>query len=180
MSDPDRTDVASIMAKFPGPVRLYADKRVVRFLCGTAAAVLEFVALRGLFKGGDITPAGWVVLVIYLSAVTALLVCTAFMMLNWNSLALNLDRDGFTIDFMFRPRQYACNGVGDFAAWKSRLFKLTTYNDRRSGLGVLRRLRYRWRRRSYGRDTALLDTYGLGAEGLAQLISQWQQRALGS
>jgi hypothetical protein len=175
MSDQDGGDVAGVMAKFPGPVTLYADKRTVRFLF-VVFAVIELGFVKALFTAESGRLAIWIGLAIFLWGIGS----TAFMILNRNALALTLDHDGFTINGMFRPRWSAWKDVGDFATLKSRYFTATTYNDRGPGVSTFQRLTSGYRRLRYGRDTMLPDTYGFDAERLAQLMSLWRQRALAS
>src|ERR1700733_10349380 len=135
MSDVDRVDVAGVMAKFPGPVTLYADKRTVRFLF-VVFAVIELSFAKALFTAESGRLAIWSGLVIFLWGIGS----TAFMSLNRNALALTLDRDGFTINGMFRPRRSTWKEVGDFAMLKNRYFAATIYNDRGPGLSPFQRL----------------------------------------
>jgi hypothetical protein len=83
MSDPGRADVASIMAQFPGPVRLYGDKIVLRYVLGVFA-VIEFGLLKGLFTGdGTHLVATWIFIALFLWGIGL----TAYVMLNRNALA---------------------------------------------------------------------------------------------
>jgi hypothetical protein len=159
MSDPGRADVASIMAQFPGPVRLYGDKIVLRYVLGVFA-VIEFALVKGLFTGdGTRLVATWIFVALFLWGIGL----TAYVMLNRNALAMILDRDGFTINYYlwYRPLRRAWSDIGDFGTRSNRAMQSATYKDRAAG-----------------RQRLFPDTYGLGADGLVQLMSQWQQRAL--
>jgi hypothetical protein len=66
MSDRDRTDVTSIMAQLPGPVRLYGDKIFLRYVLGILA-LIEFSLVKGLFTGdGTHLMATWIFIAIFL------------------------------------------------------------------------------------------------------------------
>jgi hypothetical protein len=159
MSDADRTDATAVIAQFPGPVRLYADKIVLRYVLGIFA-VIEFGLVKGLFTGdGTHLIATWLLIALFLWGIGL----TAYVMLNRNALAMVLDRDGFTINryLWYRPLRCAWSDVGDFGTRSNRAMQSATYKDRQAG-----------------RQRLFPDTYGLGADGLVQLMSQWQQRAL--
>jgi hypothetical protein len=155
-------DADTALAKFPGPVRLYADKRFVRYLSLVFAA-MEFVLGKGLLFGTD--KRHFVAQLVIFIALLWPLLLIALVVLSRNALALDLDRDGFTINAYawYRPRRYLWSDVGEFGTRSLRFIALVTYQDRVAG-----------------RQRLIPDTYGLGADGLAQLMSQWRQRALGN
>jgi hypothetical protein len=161
MADPDRVDVAAVMAKFPGPVRLYGDKKFLRYVLGVFA-LIEFGLVKGLITGDGTHLIAVCILIAILLWGLGL---TAYVMLNRNALAMDLDGDGFTVNYYawYRPLRRAWSDVDDFGTRTNRVMDSTTYNDRPAG-----------------RSRLFLDTYGLGAGGLAQLMSQWRQRALAS
>jgi hypothetical protein len=158
---PGAADANAPLAKFPGPVRLYADKRLIRYLSGLFAA-MAFIVGKALFLGTD--PQHFTVQLIVFIVLLWPLGLTAFVMLSRNALALDLDRDGFTINAYawYRARRYLWTDVGDFGTRSFRFIALASYQDRAAG-----------------RQRLIPDTYRLGAEGLAQLMTQWRQNALG-
>ena len=155
-------DADTALAKFPGPVRLYADKRFVQVLFWIFAA-MEFVLGKALLLGTDKQHFA-AQLVLFIVLLWPLLLI-ALIVLSRNALALDLDRDGFTINAYawYRPRRHLWADVGDFGTRSLRVIALATYQDRVTG-----------------RQRLIPDTYRLGADGLAQLMSQWRQRASGA
>jgi hypothetical protein len=169
VSQPAGADVNALLAKFPGPLRLKANKTYLRMVF-VVLAVIEFVLVKGALTGEGIKPAGWIILAFF----TVALVSAAYAMLARNVFSLVLDGDGFTIRFTYRTRRCAWRDVGDFSTWKNGRISVATYNDP----ALANSLMSKYRRARYDRDTALPDTYGLGADGLAELMTQWQRRAL--
>jgi hypothetical protein len=170
---PGVADVDALLAQFPGPVRLYAAKTYVRIALA-ALAVIEFMLVKGAVTSDHFTLIGWAALTVFSVACLS----TAWTMLNRNALLLVLDGEGFTLNFTWRARRCSWQDVGDFSVWQNSRFPVATYNDRTLARHPLQRLMCKYRRSRYGRDTALPDTYGLGAEGLARLMTQWRQRSL--
>jgi len=170
---PGATDVDTLLAKFPGPVRLYAVKTYLRLAFG-AAAVIEFLLVKNAIAGDGPKPAGWVILGFF----TLVFLITGYAMLARHVFALTLDGAGFTVNFIFRSRHCAWQDVSDFSLWQNRHFQAATYNDRTLAQDPLQRLLCKYRRARYDRDTALPDPYSLGAEAMVLLMRQWRQRAL--
>jgi hypothetical protein len=168
-----RLDVDSILARFPGPVRLTAAKGMIRIIM-IGGLVFEFLLGRSLIAGeGDpLTLVGVMIVVL------AVVLRSAVLIVRPDGLALTLNRDGFTVRYLLRAKTRAWSEVGDFTAWTSRRFDLTVYNDRSRSTGMIERVLSRLRKARFGRDAVLPDTYHLGAERLAKLMSLWQQRAL--
>ena len=161
MTEADRTDVATIVARFPGPVRLYGDKKFLRYVLGVFA-VIEFVLVKGLFTGdGTHRVATLIFIALFLWG----LGMTAYIMLNRNALAMDLDRDGFTINryLWYSPLRRAWSDIGELGTKSTRGIGSATYKDLQNG-----------------RQQSFPDTYGLGSDGLVALMSQWRRRALGS
>jgi hypothetical protein len=173
MSETGGNDVSAVMTKFPGPVTLYAGKRILWTVC-SVFVVIEFGLLKGFFAHGELPLAGWIAVAFF----GLFLAITVYGILNRNVFALTLDRGGFRINFIFGGRRCSWKEVGDFATWTTRRFAVATYNDRGLAKSFFQRLMCRYRRMRYNRDTALPDTYGFDAKRLAQLMSLWQQRAL--
>ncbi len=153
-------DADALLAKFPGRVRLYADKRFIQCLCGLFA-VMAVVVGKGLFVGTD--PQHFTAQLIIFVVLLWPLGLTAFIVLSRNALALDLYRDGFTLNAYawYRPRRCMWAVAGDFGTRSFRFMTFATWQDRPDG-----------------RPRLIPDTYGLGAEALARLMTQWRQRAL--
>lgn len=160
-SPPGATALAdTALAKFPIPVRLYADKRFVQYLFLIFAA-MEFILGKGLFFGTDKRHFA-AQLVIFIALLWPLLLI-AFIVLSRNALALDLDRNGFTINAYawYRARRLLWADVGDFGTRSFRFMVFATYQ-----------------KRATGRQQLIPDTYGRGADELAQLMNEWRRRAL--
>ncbi len=153
-------DVNAALAKFPGPVRLYADKRFVQVLFWIFAA-MEYILGKALLSGADKQHFA-AQLVVFIALLWPLFL-VAFIVLSRNALALDLDRDGFTVNAYawYRARRYTWQDIGEIGTRSFRFMDFVTFEDRAAG-----------------RQRMLPDTYGLGAEALAQLVTQWRQRAL--
>jgi hypothetical protein len=148
------------LAKFPGPLRLYANKRFVQVLFWIFAG-MEYILGKALLSGADRQHFA-AQLIIFIALLWPLLL-SAFIVLSRNALALDLDRDGFTINAYawYRPRRYAWKDTGEIGTRSLGFMNFTSFADRVAG-----------------RQRMLPDTYGLRAEILAQLMRDWQERAL--
>jgi len=169
---PNSMDVDSILARFPGPVRLTAAKSLLKVIL-ICCLVVEFFLVKALVSGQGVPLVLWCVIVIVLLQI---IWCTV-VILRRDCLALTLNHDGFTIDYLLRSRTYSWSEVGEFVGAKARLFDLTLYNNRSATKGIMERVRSVIPKLRFGRNATLPDTYSLGGERLAQLMSLWQQRA---
>ena len=153
-------DAGALLAKFPGPVRLNADKRFAQYLFLIFAA-MEFVLGKGLLFGTD-RQHFTVQLVISIALLWPLLLI-AVVVLSRNALALDLDRDGFTINAYawYRPRHYAWKDIAGFGTRNFRFLEFATFEDRGTG-----------------KQRQFPDTYGRSAADLARTLNAWRQRAL--
>ena len=158
---PGAADVNAVLEKFPGPLRLYANKRLMQVLFWIFAA-MEYVIGKALLLGTD--KQHFVAQIIIFIVLLWPIVLTAFVTVSRNALALDLDRDGLTINAYawYRAKRYLWTDVGDFGTRSFHFMTLPRYQDQAAG-----------------RQRLIPDTYGLGAEGLARLMTQWRQRALG-
>jgi hypothetical protein len=177
-----RTDLAAILARFPGPVTLYPSRK--KWLTMLAGGVL-FAILGALIIGGVIHddrpwwftrtfgPAtfGWLVLI--LSAAGALQ--SAIVMLP-GACALRLGRNGFEVTHFFRRRRTRWRDVTDFTAARIRPshLRVVVYNDARASTRLIARVNVA----ISGRNADLRDTYGLSADELAELMAAWRASAL--
>jgi hypothetical protein len=149
-----------LLARFPGPVRLYADKRFVQYLLGLFAA-MAFVLGRGLFLGTD--PKHFTVELIVFITLLWPIGSIVLIVLSRNALALDLDRDGFTVNgyAWYGARRHLWSEVGAFGTRSFRFMTFGSYQDQAAG-----------------RQRFFPDTYGLRADGLARLMNEWRRRAL--
>jgi hypothetical protein len=171
---PARLDVDSILARFPGPARLNAAKGMIRIIM-IGGLIFEFLLGRSLLAGES---DNLIALVSVMIVMLAPILRSAVLIVRPDGLALTLNRDGFTIRYLLRAKTRAWSEVGDFTASKSPRFDLTVYNDRSRNAGMFDRVMSRLRKAKFGRDAVLPDTYRLGSERLARLMSLWQRRAL--
>jgi hypothetical protein len=169
-----RPDVESILARFPGPVRLTAAKGMIRIIM-IGGLIFEFLLGRSLLAGESDNS---IVLLSVMIVMAAPILRSAVLIVRPDGLALTLSREGFTLSYLLRAKTRAWSDVGDFSVWKSRRFDLTAYNDRSRDAGMFDRVMARFRKARFERDAVLPDTYHLGSERLAKLMTLWQQRAL--
>ncbi len=171
---PARPDVDAVLARFPGPVRLTAAKGMIQFVM-IGGLIFEFLLGRSLYTGEGDNP---VALVSVMIVMLAPILRSAVLMVRPDGLALTLNREGFTVNYLLRAKTRAWGEVGDFTVSTSRRFDLTVYNDRSRNAGMFDRVMARLRKARFGRDAVLPDTYRLGSDRLAKLMTLWQQRAL--
>lgn len=152
---------AEYLMRFPGPLRLYPPR--LAYLAGVPIGLFFLVLSfsyehRGAFLTG------------------VLLSCFAILssILSVSPLAnsLTLREDGFEVRFSFRGMTFSWDQAHDFAAMdfggqQQVMFR----NDTVSSAGA----------DEYGgRNAAMGRTYGMSAEQLAELMSQWRERAIAS
>lgn len=171
----DRTGIETLVVQFPGPVRLTAAKtaqKVILFAC----LVFEFVLAKSLLAGQGIAA----LLVALMLLVLCQIAWLALLLFKRGALDLTLNGEGFTIRYPLASRSYAWKNVGEFkeAASRTPLFDMTSYNDRSPGKRFMRRPQATIAMFRFGRNATLPDTYGLGSDRLAALMTAWQQRAL--
>ena len=150
---PDSIDIDSILAQFPGPVRLTAAKSLIKVVL-ICCLVLEYFLVKALVTGQGIPLAIWCAIVIVLLQIAW---CT-LAILRRGYLALTLHHDGFTIQYLLRSRTYGWSEVGEFAGIKARLIDLTMYNNRSSTKRIVERARSMIPTLRFGRNAALPDT----------------------
>lgn len=150
---------AERLARFPGPLRLYPPR--LMYLVGIPIG-LSFMALslsyenRNGFWGG-----------IVLSSF-AILASVVSVMPQMNSLTLR--DDGFDVRFNFRRMTMPWSEARDFlAVGLDGNPHIVFRNDALSSTGMSE---------FGGRNAALARAYGMPAEELAELLSQWRERAM--
>ena len=160
---------ASILSRFPGPVTLYPSRRkwLLVLLVGLVLGAGGVLMLRA----GEWL--GWLSLVFF--AVVSL---TALAAMLPGSSRLRLDKDGFEVRMLFRGSRKRGAETSEFGAApippSGQVFvvfdDLTTTHKTLAGISTA----------IVGRNGALPDTFGLAAEDLAQLMTEWRRRALSS
>ncbi len=193
-----RDDVAQLLARFPGPVRLYTSHR--KWL-GYLALGVGFVALgawmirdpasfsdepmtRGLghltaLFGLHPNPAA---IVAAMSWMTVLFFGFGSVVCLLNLLPgaseLTLSAAGFTMSSAYRQKAFNWTDVDRFAATEVRYGigakRLVGFDDRCVARSAMARVNVALA----GRNSAMLDNYGLAADKLASLMSAWRERAL--
>jgi hypothetical protein len=169
------SEIDAILEQFPGPIALPANKGMQKAIL-IGCLVFEFVLVKALAAGEGNSTALLVLIVIVLWQILSI----ALLVMRRDGLTLTLGRDGFAIRYLLGMRTYAWSEVGDFIAAKSRapLFDRTFYNNRSPAKSAMERVRSVIGMLRFGRNAALPDTYNLGADRLAQLLTLWRQRAL--
>lgn len=171
----NRSAVDAVLAQFPGPVRLSATKTMQKvILIGCLA--FEFVLVKSLLTGQGV-PA---LLVVLMLLVLCQILWSALVVFKRGALGLVLTSDGFTILYPLRSYTRTWKEVGDFKGATSRapLFDMTFYNDRSSRKRLVEKLQSAIATLRFGRTSTLPDTYSLGSDRLAELMTAWHQRAL--
>jgi hypothetical protein len=161
------SDIETIMARFPGPVVLRPSNS--RWL------LVGFIVIAGLgpaiyfelTKPDKLQPA-----LLALAIVPVIL--SSF--LSPQASSLTLHADGLELQHLFFGRKrLRWREASAFAAVKSNRRSLVAFDDATLSGGTIAKLN----KSMLGRTSNLPDTYGFSAERLAQLLSQWRERALG-
>jgi hypothetical protein len=166
MPSPTRAD--AILSRFPGAVTLYPSRK--KWLLVLVGSALFAVGGFWMIKTGD--GRGWLVLIFFgLAAVVA----AAAMLPGAGGLAL--DRDGFEATNLFRRHRTLWQDSTGFQAARIPPARQmwVVYDDVTQSTRSIAKFNVG----IVGRNAALPDTYGLSADDLAQLMTQWRKRALG-
>jgi len=162
-------DTEAILQTIPGPLTLYPSRRkwILMLLgCGVFDAIgIEMVA--------DAAPWGWFGLIFF-----GLCTIIAAVMLLPGAASLELDRDGFQATTLFRRHRTRWQDVTGFepVSIPPSMQKMVAYDDVNAAGRPLANLSVA----IAGRNSALPDTYGLSAAGLARVMTQWREQALAS
>lgn len=161
-------EVARLIGRYPGPLMLRASRRKW-LLVGLGCAVFTAIG---------------VVLQINEPSIMALLtigffglgVLVAGAVLLPGSAALTLDTAGFEVIHFFRPRRTRWQDAEGFQAVSipPSGIKRVAYDDKTIAAGGMAAASAA----ITGRNAALPDNYGLGAEELAALMQRWRAQAL--
>lgn len=176
--------VATLLAQFPGPVRLAASKwKWWGFVI--TAALFTIVGIGESINSASRGILDWI-------GVAFFGVCTASGIVGifLGGFELTLDSDGFTCRVVRRSERWRWDDVGDFAVVEyaaamqgASLRKQVGFNDKRLPKATSRALGEGITKALTGRDCYLPDPYGsssfgLPMEDLARLMSKWQECAL--
>ena len=161
---PSNDRVAGILARFPGPVRLYPSRR--KWLL-VALGGIAFTAIGiGMVLTGDWT--GWFAVGFF-----GLVAIVAILALLPGSSRLMLDKDGFEATTLYRGARKRWAETSEFGTADISGETFVVFDDLTLTPGALTG----FNTSNIGRNSALPDTYGLSAEELANLMSDWRNRA---
>jgi hypothetical protein len=160
-----KTSAADILARFPGPVTLRASlKRWGLMFAGCA-----LFAVGGAWMIGSGQVMGWLGLVFF--GIGTLIAALA---MSPGASALTLDGTGFEITSLYRRSRTRWQDATDFTAARippARL-RFVVYNNAQTGRRLAKINTF-----IAGRNASLPDTYRLSPDDLAQLMTQWRERA---
>jgi hypothetical protein len=162
-------DSRAILARFPGPVKLYqSHKKELQILALFAIFVLGgVVMIRGNNAHGRF--------VLVISAVACVLF--AVLLILYAPRSITLDRDGFKISRIFYSSRRRWRDVSAFVAADlppPGQKRFVAYNS----LSVGSRRVSKNAMAIAGRNALLPGTFGLTADELVWLMTQWRERAL--
>jgi hypothetical protein len=90
--------------------------------------------------------------------------------------SLRLDGEGFEITkFFFRRQRYNWLDVSDFAVWEMSRNRFVVFKAEKPRLGIYERISAAM---TDGRNGYLPDTYGMVANDLAELMTNWRNSAI--
>jgi hypothetical protein len=165
--------IDSLLAQFPGPVRLPASRRCWVSGLLTCAVLMACAVIK---VGSDHAVIGWAGFMFFGFCAAG---CIAVMVFGLSELVL--DQHGF-MTRLGRTRNYwKWTDVSDFAVVPDELvpfLKRVGFNYRKAEWGPLLKMLDRSNQPFEWRTRCLFDTYRLSKDDCARLLSQWQQRAL--
>jgi hypothetical protein len=162
----------AILARFPGPVTMPANRRKAGAVLAGSLAFCTFAVYLLVAGNGDAADdiRAWTGLIFF-----ALCAVVAAVMLLPGAGSLTLAADGFTMCSLFRTAHAPWRQAGDFTVASSgdKGMTFVGYEDARlTGFAA------EASRSLIGRNASLPDTYGLSHEELAPLLTRWQALAL--
>ena len=164
MSSQDKAD--GILASFPGPVTLRPSRLKWIFILLICIAF----AAGGVAMARDGTTMGWLAVAFF-----GLGVPLSIAAMLPGAGGLTLDRNGFEVVHLFRHRSYAWADVSGF-----RKAELAYQNEMVvfDHTGTKGKLIASINAGLVGRNAGLPETYGLGADVMADLMARWRARAM--
>lgn len=165
--------VSTLLAQFPGPVRLPATKWVS--LC--------VLAVGAIFAAGTISESGLRVIASWSG-----LLGTLFFILCMGAAAVSilpgaseivLDQDGVTACELYQRRHWRWTEIGDFALVPDSLMPLKRvgFNFKGADSGTPAKASEQSGELPPWRSCVLRNSYGLRKDDCVRLLSPWQQRA---
>jgi len=164
---PSDTKADLILARFPGPVTLYPSrKKWLLVLLGCALFTAAGIGMIAQAARG-----GWFAAIFF-----ALGSLVAAIMLLPGAGALALDADGFQATSLFRRHRTRWQDVTGFESVRipPSMQKMVLFDD----INMTGRTIARLSVAIAGHNGGLPDTYGLTADDLARLMTQWRLRAV--
>jgi hypothetical protein len=157
--------VSDILARFPGPVRLYPSRQKWLLLLVFSGAIA--VSAVVMARNGD-SSAWFGALFFGLGAISAAL------MLCRDAASLMLDADGFVMTNLFIRTRMRWQDTSNFEMSSMRpMVEYVGFDNITNDPKLLRPIR---KLLAY-HNARLADTYGLGAEDLAMLMAKWRDLA---
>jgi hypothetical protein len=169
--------VSTLLAQFPGPVRL-AVSRLKWLAYMVVAAGFTIGAIDWIIEPGSRhVVMGWFGAVIFSVSTVA-----AAVMIVPGASELALDGNGLTLRMTYRDRRWTWTDVSDFAVVTDDLVPLRRrvgFNEKRAHRGQFATAVKQFTDSPRWRDIVLTDSYGgLSVDDCVRLLSLWQQRAL--
>jgi hypothetical protein len=169
--------VSTLLAQFPGPVRLAVSK--LKWLAYVAlAAGFTIAAIDSIIEPGSRhVVVGWFGTIVFSLGMVA-----AAVMIVPGASEMALDGAGLTLRTTYRDRRWTWTDVSDFAVVNDDLIPLCRrvgFNEKRAHRGRFATAVKRFTDSPRWRDVVLTDSYGgLSVDDCVRLLSLWQQRAL--
>ncbi len=159
--------VAALVARYPGPVVLLPERRRWQIILAFNL-LFVFAGFLMMLQGQRLG--------LYVVIGFALIAFIPAMIALPGAAKLAIDRDGFVATSLYRGRHTRWSDVSEFqvAQMARGGHRIVVYDDATitDGSHLMAGSRIA------GRNAALPDTYGLGAEQLAQVLNHWRTRAL--
>ena len=159
-------DIETIVSRFPGPVTLYPSRKKWLMILFISA----LFSVGGLFMVRDQADWGWGVLIFF-----GLCTVLSIVVLLPGAAGLKLDADGFQMTTFFRSRRWRWPDVKGFEAVSIAPHQtMVCFDDLTVASGMAADLS----KSLSGHNSALPDNYGLAADELARLMTQWHARSI--
>ncbi len=169
--------VSTLLAQFPGPVRLAVSRlKWLTFMAvsaGFTVGAIDWI----IEPGSRHVVVGWFGAVIFSVSTVA-----AAVMIVPGASELALDGNGLTLRMTYRDRRWTWTDVSDFAVVNDDLVPLRRrvgFNEKRAHRTRFATAVKEFTDSPLWRDVVLTDSYGgLSVDDCVRLLSLWQQRAL--
>jgi hypothetical protein len=178
----DNDSASTLLARFPGPIRLYPSRRkwLLILAIGAGFLIIGLLMLRDpaafadrRYSATEILVVSWLCVLFF-----GLGVILAAINLIPGASSLTLDSSGFVVRNLYRTTSQRWADVDNFAAVEvpagPRTKRLVGYDSAQRAGNPVGRLNVA----VSGRNSGLPDSYGLSEADLANLMTQWRSRAL--